>query len=150
MIRDNRSIGKPLKNVKCYVLDENMTAISTPGIIGELYISGTGVAEGYFKLPQKTDERFYKNIFHTENEKDIFDRIYKTGDLVKWLPNGELEFLGRNDFQIKINGIRIEPGEIEATLLKHASIKNAIVASNLALKMQKTNGNFLIGFYTVT
>ncbi|XP_055348191.1 N-(5-amino-5-carboxypentanoyl)-L-cysteinyl-D-valine synthase-like [Paramacrobiotus metropolitanus] len=128
--RLDRSIGKPLNNVKCYVLDEQLQSVKV-GEIGELYIGGAGVSPGYLQLPDLTAQRFLKNPFQTEQEK-IYGhnaRMYKTGDLARWLSNGELEFLGRNDNQVKIHGIRIEPGEIEAHLSEFPGVTQSVVVA---------------------
>ncbi|WP_415843457.1 hypothetical protein, partial [Xenorhabdus thuongxuanensis] len=86
----------------------------------ELYIGGAGLARGYLNRPELTAERFVPNPFATaEDQAKGYTRLYKTGDLVRWLPNGELEYLGRNDFQVKIRGYRIELGEIENALTSH-------------------------------
>ena len=93
------------------------------GITGELYIGGTGVAKGYHHRPDLTDERFMADPFSNEEH----DRIFRTGDLARYLPDGNIAFLGRGDQQIKIRGFRVEPGEIEEQLTKHIQIRNAIV-----------------------
>ncbi|WP_169924638.1 non-ribosomal peptide synthetase [Xenorhabdus mauleonii] len=121
------NIGKPIPNARLYVLDGqgNLSPIGAPG---ELYIGGAGLARGYLNQPQLTAERFVPNSFATAEDKAKgYTRLYKTGDLVRWLPNGELEFLGRNDFQVKIRGYRIELGEIENVLISHSQVKQAIV-----------------------
>ncbi|CAG2169614.1 unnamed protein product, partial [Oppiella nova] len=102
-------IGKPIANIKCYVLDNNLMPLPIGGI-GELYIGGVGLARGYLNRPDLTAEKFIANPFQTEEEK-VYNkntRLYKTGDLVRWLPDGNLEYIGRNDFQVKIRGYRIE------------------------------------------
>ncbi|XP_055346233.1 uncharacterized protein LOC129593796 [Paramacrobiotus metropolitanus] len=128
--RLDRSIGKPLNNVKCYVLDEQLQSVKV-GESGELYIGGAGVSPGYLQLPDLTAQRFLKNPFQTEQEKTYGHnaRMYKTGDLARWLSNGELEFLGRNDNQVKIHGIRIEPGEIEAHLSACPGVTQSVVVA---------------------
>ncbi|CAM4836873.1 unnamed protein product [Rotaria magnacalcarata] len=99
--RRNKSIGKQIANTSCYVLDKNLKQIPI-GAIGELFIGGIGVARGYLNRPALTDERFLPNPFQTEQEKKEGrnKHIYKTGDVVRWLPDGELEYLGRNDLQV--------------------------------------------------
>lgn len=112
------TIGKPLPHLKAYVLDR-FGQLSPVGVPGELFISGPGLARGYLNREALTQKAF-------KTGKDNIRR-YKTGDLVRWLPTGELEYLGRLDKQIKINGFRIETGEIEALLLQHKAIKEALV-----------------------
>ncbi len=114
-------IGKPLPGVKLYVLDEDLHQVPI-GIRGELYISGKGLAQGYLNNQELTSSRFIPNPFLDSNEK-----MYKTGDLVKWHDNGILEYLGRNDQQIKLNGYRIELSEIEQTLMEHEKIAQVCV-----------------------
>ncbi|NIM15671.1 MAG: amino acid adenylation domain-containing protein [Candidatus Aminicenantes bacterium] len=114
------SIGKPLKNVKLYVLNKHKN-LQPVGITGELCISGAGLARGYLNKPELTGEKFIRNPFF-EGEK-----LYKTGDLARWFQDGSLEFLGRVDQQVKIRGYRIEPGEIESILMEHEEIKEALV-----------------------
>ncbi|HIG0328519.1 TPA: amino acid adenylation domain-containing protein [Legionella pneumophila] len=119
---DVSRIGKPIMNTKVYVLDTNMQPVPA-GIMGELYISGDGLARGYLNNPEFTKQKFLSNPF--SNNKN--DRLYKTGDLVKWDSNGILEYHGRCDNQIKIRGYRIEINEIESYLEKIPSIHQCIV-----------------------
>ena len=148
--RINRSIGKPLRNVKCYVLDRNLNQLPI-GAMGELHIGGIGVARGYLNRPELTSERFLPNPYRTEEEKESGKnaRIYKTGDLVRWLPNGELEYLGRNDFQVKIRGLRIELGEIETVLSSYQGVKRCVVlAKDHKNKNTDTSSTkYLVGYY---
>jgi amino acid adenylation domain-containing protein len=102
-------IGKSIPTTSSYVLDEKL-ALSPLGVKGELYISGAGVSRGYLNRPELNKERFMTNPFNTN------ERLYKTGDVAKRLPNGNIEYLGRNDQQVKIRGYRIELGEVETTL----------------------------------
>ncbi|WP_319924892.1 non-ribosomal peptide synthetase, partial [Xenorhabdus littoralis] len=121
------NIGQAISNARLYVLDSygNLSPIGTPG---ELYIGGAGLARGYLNRPELTAERFIENPFaNAEDKARGYTRLYKTGDLVRWLPNGELEYLGRNDFQVKIRGYRIELGEIENVLASHSQVKQAVV-----------------------
>ncbi|UCH93006.1 MAG: amino acid adenylation domain-containing protein, partial [Candidatus Aminicenantes bacterium] len=118
------SIGKPINNTVVYLLDEGMKLVP-PGVTAELYIGGEGVARGYLNQPELTAERFLpaSSMFNMSHKS----YIYRTGDLARWLPEGNIEFLGRIDHQVKIRGFRIELGEIENRLLKHDSIKEALV-----------------------
>lgn len=113
-------IGKPIQNISLYILDpfKNMQPI---GIPGELHIGGIGLAWGYLGKPDLTAEKFVPNPYKPG------DRLYKTGDLSRWLSNGEIEYLGRLDHQVKIRGMRIELGEIESVLLMMSSISQAVV-----------------------
>ncbi len=117
------TIGRPLGNTQIYILDENLKPVPI-GVTGEIYISGDGVARGYINNERLTRERFIDNPFIPGR------KMYKTGDIARWLNNGEIEFLGRNDSQVKIRGLRIELGEIESTLQKHDKVKDAIVICN--------------------
>jgi amino acid adenylation domain-containing protein len=116
------TIGRPITNTQAYVLDRFLQPVPV-GIPGELYLGGDGLARGYLNRRELTDERFIKNPF----KNDPTARIYKTGDLVRYLPTGEIEYLGRIDNQVKIRGFRIELGEIEAKLLAHPAIREAVV-----------------------
>lgn len=121
-------IGKPIDNVKCYILDK-MQRIVPVGVIGELYLGGIGLAEGYVGLPELTKQKFIDNPFD-----DIGSKLYKTGDLVRWLPDGNIDFVGRADNQIKIRGYRIELADIERNLGKHPSVKKcAVIAKNVGM-----------------
>ncbi|MFS0553783.1 amino acid adenylation domain-containing protein [Brevibacillus sp. 179-C9.3 HS] len=113
-------IGKPIQNTSVYIVNEELK-LQPIGSEGELCIGGVGLARGYWNRPDLTAEKFIDNPFIPG------EKMYRTGDLAKWLPNGEIEFLGRIDHQVKIRGHRIELGEIESVLLKHELIKEAVV-----------------------
>jgi amino acid adenylation domain-containing protein/non-ribosomal peptide synthase protein (TIGR01720 family) len=115
-------IGRPIDNTKIYIVDRNTRPVPV-GIPGELCIGGAGVMRGYLNRPALTAERLSPNPFGD----DPRGRLYHTGDLVRYLPDGNVEFLGRIDQQIKIRGFRIEPGEIEAALLRHGSVREAVI-----------------------
>ena len=115
-------IGRPVGNIQAYLLDTHLHVVPI-GVAGELYIGGIGVARGYVKRPDLTAERFIPNPFSDQPGT----RLYKTGDLARYLPDGNLDLLGRSDHQVKIRGFRIELGEIEAALNQHPAIRETVV-----------------------
>jgi len=115
-------IGRPITNTQVYVLDKQMQEVPI-GVSGELYIGGIGLARGYLNRPELTAEKFIHNPFSDDPEA----RLYKTGDLVRYLSEGNLDFLGRIDHQVKMRGFRIELGEIEAVLTQHPKIREIVV-----------------------
>ena len=117
-------IGNRLKNTKLYVLDKHLNPVPV-GVFGELYIGGIGLARGYWHRQNLTVERFIVNPF----SDDPAERIYKTGDIVRWGSNHELEYIGRTDFQVQIRGFRVEPGEIEELLNQYPAIAQAAVTT---------------------
>ena len=118
------SIGRPIGNTEIFILDKMLQPVPI-GVAGELHIGGDGLARGYLKRPELTAEKF---IVHPLNP-DPKARLYKTGDLVRYLPNGNIEFLGRIDHQVKIRGFRIELGEIETVLRQHPGINETVVVA---------------------
>ncbi|MDR0126245.1 non-ribosomal peptide synthetase [Bacillus zhangzhouensis] len=118
-------IGKPVSQTAIYIVDE-FGHVQPPGVAGELCVAGDGLVKGYYGQPELTSEKFVENHFRPG------ENMYKTGDLARWLSNGDIEFIGRIDHQVKIRGQRIELGEIEHQLLRHAQLKEAVViaASN--------------------
>ncbi|MFW0740043.1 non-ribosomal peptide synthetase, partial [Flavobacterium sp. T12S277] len=145
---DNNGIGKIYFNTKAYVLDANNFPVPI-GVIGELHIGGAGLARGYLNRLDLTHERFIDNPFATQTDLlKGYNRLYKTGDLVRWLVDGNLEYLGRNDDQVKIRGYRIELGEIEYAL----SGIPGIVQSCVLVKERDTAGGVvksLVGYYVL-
>ncbi|TLE10781.1 non-ribosomal peptide synthetase [Vibrio cholerae] len=137
-------IGKPLANTQCYVLNDVMQPVA-PGVIGELYIAGEGVSAGYFNQPELTSGAFLPNPFIKYGEKHS-DSMYKTGDKVRYLPSGDIEFISRGDFQVKLRGHRIELGDIEFAMTEYADVQQAVV------QLQKDKGQdiepYLVGYYT--
>lgn len=144
MIHDEGfTIGRPVGNTTAYILDNNL--IPRPiGAIGELYIGGGSLARGYLNLSELTKEKFINNPFQTKQDKRLNknDRLYQTGDLVRYLSDGRIEYICRNDFQVKIRGYRIELGEIESKLSSYPKVKQSVVLAH------GHNGNeYLVGYY---
>lgn len=143
---DEPYIGKPLFNEQVYILNTSLQPLPV-GIAGELYIGGAGLSRGYLNRSELTRERFIPNPFATSKDRlNGFDKLYKTGDMARWLPDGNIEYLNRNDDQVKIRGYRIELKEIEHALLKTEGIQNACV---LVREKNTSSGilKYLVGFY---
>ncbi|WGI26272.1 amino acid adenylation domain-containing protein [Halomonas alkaliantarctica] len=120
--RNQVAIGQPITGIRTYVLDGDLN-LAPPGVAGELYLGGVGLARGYLHRPDLTAERFITDPFMQG------ERLYRTGDLVRWREDGQLEYLGRLDHQVKIRGLRIELGEIEAELLSQPEVREAVVVA---------------------
>jgi amino acid adenylation domain-containing protein len=133
--RDYIVIGKPIDNVKTYILDKHNKLVPI-GVTGELCIGGEGVALGYINNMELTNEKFIDNPF------EAGQKLYKTGDLARWLPDGNIDYLGRIDNQVKIRGFRIELGEIEAKLLEQEDIKYAVVVA-----LEREDNKYLCAYY---
>ncbi|HEY1375362.1 MAG TPA: amino acid adenylation domain-containing protein, partial [Gemmataceae bacterium] len=118
------AIGRPIANTQAYVLDGHLHPVPI-GIPGDLYIGGSGLARGYLHREELTAQKFVPDPFSREPGA----RLYQTGDRARWLANGELEFLGRTDHQLKVRGFRIEPGEIETALRRHPAVREAVVVA---------------------
>jgi amino acid adenylation domain-containing protein len=131
------NIGRPIPTLAVYIMDGNLN-LQPQGIIGELCVGGEGVGRGYLNRPELTCERFVENPYKPE------ERLYRSGDLARLLPNGEMEYLGRKDHQVKIRGHRIELGEIEYILLKTGYVKEALVISN-----EESGGDKYLAAYLV-
>ncbi|WP_010451751.1 AMP-binding enzyme, partial [Pseudomonas asplenii] len=114
--------GRPIGNSRAYVLDARQQPVPV-GVVGELYIGGTGVAKGYLNQPELSAEKFLADPFNPRPH----NLMYRSGDLVRWRADGNLEYLGRNDNQVKIRGFRIELGEIETRLGGHPQVRDVAV-----------------------
>jgi amino acid adenylation domain-containing protein len=134
--RPNVPIGRPAANVNVYVLDRGLQPVPT-NVTGELFIGGPGLAEGYLKRPELTAEKFIPSPFASGQ------RMYRTGDLAKQLPSGDLEYLGRQDEQVKFHGYRIELDEIRQALKKHPQIRDSVVV----ISKDKNGHDFMIAYY---
>ncbi|WP_341758826.1 non-ribosomal peptide synthetase/type I polyketide synthase [Candidatus Tisiphia endosymbiont of Ptychoptera albimana] len=148
-VTDSIPIGIPLVNRKAYILNSNLTPLPI-GAIGELYVGGVGLARGYLNRADLTAEKFIANPFRTEEElrQGKNARLYRTGDLARLLPDGNLEYIGRNDSQVKIRGYRIELGEIESALLLYEGIKQSVVVAREHVSADDSTGNkYLVGYY---
>jgi amino acid adenylation domain-containing protein len=134
-------IGRPVANTQLYVLDEAMEPVPI-GVAGELYLGGVQVGAGYWGRPDLTSDRFVRDPFADIANSDA--RLYKTGDLARWLADGVVEYLGRLDFQVKLRGFRIELGEIEAALSAHPGVREVVVVAREDLP----GGAALIAYYS--
>lgn len=130
------NIGKPLQGMKFYILDENGKLLPE-GIIGEIFIAGNQLSKGYYNKEELTQERFLANNHYQ------LGTLYKSGDLARWLPNGDLEYIGRIDNQIQLNGFRIELNEIENVLIEHPAVEKAYVTS-----INEENKTSLLAYFT--
>ncbi len=130
-------IGRPVANARVYLLDPDLNPVPV-GVPGELHIGGAGVARGYLNLPELTAEKFIADPF----SEDPSARMYKTGDLARYLPSGDIEFVGRRDNQVKIRGFRVEAGEIESVLAKHPGVNEVAVV----LREDMTGSKRLVGY----
>ena len=138
LINDSKlSIGKPLLNEQIFILDKDLN-IQPIGIVGEICIGGNGIARGYLNKPELTTNKFITNPFNTD------ELLYKTGDLGKWLPDGNIEFIGRVDDQVKIRGYRIELGEIETVLQRHKDISTCIVCTKELIEGEKELVSYIV------
>ncbi|MEM6686118.1 MAG: amino acid adenylation domain-containing protein, partial [Bacteroidota bacterium] len=132
-------IGKPITNTQAYIVDENLHLVPI-GVIGKLYLGGAGITKGYLNRPELTNEKYIPNPFSPNT------RMYDTGDLARWCPDGNIEFFGRKDHQVKLRGYRIELGEIENEILQHSE---EILGAVVAVKTVK-NVQVLVGYYAAS
>lgn len=130
-------IGRPLANTRCYILDDNLQPVPM-GIPGELYVGGLHLSVGYLNRPELTQEKFIPNPFSPG------EKLYKTGDLACWLPDGSIDFLGRVDDQVKIRGFRVELGEIETILTEHPAVKQAVAAAVAGTRGDKQLAAYIV------
>ncbi|ROH98482.1 amino acid adenylation domain-containing protein, partial [Chryseobacterium sp. G0240] len=135
---DNIPIGRPISNTSVYILDEYLNVVPT-GVLGKLYVSGAGLSRGYLNNAELTTSKFISNPFESGC------KMYDTGDLARWLPDGNIEFMGRKDFQVKIRGYRIELGEIESNLSGFSPSIGQVVAEAKELNGDKV----LVAYYTL-
>ncbi|KTD43673.1 amino acid adenylation domain-containing protein [Legionella quateirensis] len=133
-------IGRPYSNRVGFVLDKHLQLLPI-GVTGELYVGGTSLSNGYLNHPEMTQDKFIPNLYFNESGCN-YPLIYKTNDLVKWLQGGNLEYIGRNDFMVKLRGYRIELGEIETRLVEYPEIQHSVV-----LLQQNDNFSYLAGYY---
>jgi len=138
-------IGRPINNTQVYILDRHLQPVPI-GVPGELHIASVGLAQGYLNRPDLTDEKFISNPYSSETVRaysaELGSRLYKTGDLARYLPDGNIEFLGRIDHQVKIRGFRIELGEIEAVLNQHPDVRETVVIA----RKNSTGDNQLVAY----
>ena len=138
--RGSIPIGRPIANTRLYVLDGQLEPAPI-GVPGEIYIGGPGVARGYLNDPELTAKKFVPDPFTDQRGA----RLFKTGDLARYLPDGAVEFIGRSDHQVKIRGFRVEPGEVEAVLRTHAAIRESLVVAE-----ETESGRRLIAYVVLT
>jgi len=136
-------IGKPIENTRVYILDKHNRLVPV-GVRGEICLAGEGVARGYNRRPDLTEERFIVNPFEANG------RLYKTGDIGRWLPDGNIQCFGRNDDQVKIRGNRIELGEIENLLAQHSEVRQAVVIAREDHPGEKRLVAYLVGSSSLT
>ncbi len=134
-------IGKPIANTRIYILDARREPVPI-GVTGDIYIGGIAVGRGYLNRPELTSERFSRDPFADRRDA----RLYRTGDLGRWRTDGNIEYLGRNDFQVKLRGFRIELGEIEAQIARHPNVREAVVL----LREDAPGDQRLVAYFTCT
>ena len=146
--KNNVTIGKPLKNYKFYVLNSSQQLVPI-GAKGELYIGGSCLSRGYLNRPDLTKEKFIPNPFQQAEDIRLKtnQKFYKTGDMVRWLHDGSIDYLGRNDFQVKINGFRVELEDIELAISKYLDIKACAVLAQDKEISKHLSHKCLVAYY---
>jgi amino acid adenylation domain-containing protein len=134
-------IGRPHNNRQIHVLDAQLRPVPI-GVVGEVHIGGAGLARGYLNNSGATAEKFVPDPFSHPQDARPGARLYKTGDLARWLPDGNIEFIGRRDHQVKIRGFRVEPGEVEAALARYAAVRESVVM----VSTDRSGSNRLIAY----
>ena len=146
LVTETVPIGRAIANTQTYILDRHLQPVPV-GVVGELYLGGTGLAKGYLHQPDLTSMQFidhpFNNQIHNQKDNQKQEKLYKTGDLVRYLPDGNIEFVGRIDFQVKIRGFRIELGEIETVLAQHPQVRQALV---MALEDASKGGKYIVAY----
>ncbi len=144
--RKSLPIGIPIDNIQIYILNKDQKPVPE-GVIGELVISGDGVARGYLNRPELTAEKFIEiHFYRSSRSSKTSIKIYKTGDLARWLPEGKIELLGRIDHQVKIRGFRIEPGEIEQQMRRRPDLKEVAIIA----RKDEEGHDYLCAYYVPT
>ncbi|MFL9458800.1 AMP-binding protein [Tolypothrix bouteillei VB521301_2] len=146
-------IGRAIANTQVYILDEYLQPVPI-GVPGELHIGGASLAKGYLNRPELTQEKFIPNPFRrsrgAKEDQWCSERLYKTGDLARYLPDGNIEYLGRIDNQVKIRGFRIELGEIEAVLSQHEHVQSSVVVAREDVSSSKRLVAYVVAQKQVT
>lgn len=145
-MQSSSNIGKPISDLSTYILDENLQLVP-PGVPGELFVGGEGLSPGYLNRQELTESRFIYAHLAINTDKTNLTRLYKTGDTAKWLANGELEYIGRNDFQVQVHGFRIELGEIETILNDLDMIHSSCVTIEKRNLDSGIEDTYLIAYY---
>nr|WP_277883326.1 amino acid adenylation domain-containing protein [Nostoc flagelliforme] len=143
------TIGRPIYNTQIYILDQYLQPVPI-GVPGELHIGGAGLARGYLNRPELTNEKFIPNPFNNSKFKIQNSKLYKTGDLARYLPDGDIEYLGRIDNQVKIRGFRIELGEIETALSEHGDVQSCCVIAREDTPGEKRLVAYVVPYPQVT
>ena len=142
LVTETVPIGRAIANTQTYILDRHLQPVPV-GVVGELYLGGAGLSVGYLHQPDLTSVQFIDHPFNNQVNNQSHEKLYKTGDLVRYLPDGNIEFVGRIDFQVKIRGFRIELAEIETILGQHPQVRQALV---MALEDASKGGKYIVAY----